>query len=87
MAIPFTQHAANKESREKQSAGTLKPLDDLIDKQIVLQTLHISDRTLQNWRSTGKIPFYKVGGKIFYKQSELAQMLEASRTHLLPVKK
>ena len=32
----------------------------------VCQLLHISSRTLQNWRDTGKIPFIRLKGKILY---------------------
>lgn len=37
----------------------------------VCQLLHISSRTLQNWRDTGKIPFVRLKGKILYKKSTL----------------
>lgn len=39
----------------------------------VCQMLHISSRTLQGWRDTGKIPFIQIKGKILYKQSEICQ--------------
>ncbi len=56
------------------------PLDrEFIDKQVVLQELHISERTLQNWRSKGKLPFYKVGGKIWYKSKELKKLIDDSK--------
>ena len=35
----------------------------------VCQLLHISSRTLQNWRDTGKIPFIRLKGKILYRES------------------
>lgn len=38
--------------------------------------LHISSRTLQDWRDTGKIPFIQIKGKILYKQSEINKLLE-----------
>ena len=40
------------------------------------QMLHVSSRTLQNWRDTGKIPFIQIKGKILYKQSEVLRWLE-----------
>ncbi len=42
----------------------------------VCQMLHISSRTLQDWRDTGKIPFIRIKGKILYKQSEILKRLE-----------
>jgi len=37
----------------------------------VCKMLHVSSRTLQDWRDTGKIPFIQIKGKILYKQSEV----------------
>lgn len=42
----------------------------------VCRMLHISSRTLQDWRDTGKIPFIQIKGKILYKQSEINKLLE-----------
>ena len=42
----------------------------------VCRMLHISSRTLQDWRDTGKIPFIQIKGKILYKQSEIFNLLE-----------
>ncbi len=44
----------------------------------VCQMLHVSSRTLQDWRDTGKIPFIQIKGKILYKESELLKWLENS---------
>lgn len=43
------------------------------------QMLHVSSRTLQDWRDTGKIPFIQIKGKILYKQSEVLAWLEQNR--------
>lgn len=37
--------------------------------------LHVSSRTLQDWRDTGKIPFIKIKGKILYRESEILNLL------------
>lgn len=42
----------------------------------VCQMLHISKRTLQDWRDTGKIPFIRIKGKILYRESEVLRLLE-----------
>ena len=42
----------------------------------VCQLLHISSRTLQNWRDTGKIPFIKLKRKILYRESVVKKRLE-----------
>ncbi|MDK7764285.1 helix-turn-helix domain-containing protein, partial [Prevotella bivia] len=36
----------------------------------------LSTRTLQEYRNAGILPFYKIGGKILYKQSDIQTMLE-----------
>ena len=61
------------------SNGNATPLERWIDKQDILQMLHISSRTLQTWRSLGLLPYYKIAGKIYYRQSELYKMLEKYR--------
>ena len=45
----------------------------------ICQMLHVSSRTLQDWRDTGKIPFIQVKGKILYKQSDISKWLEQNR--------
>jgi excisionase family DNA binding protein len=45
----------------------------------VCQMLHISSRTLQDWRDTGKIPFIRIKGKILYRQTEVMEWLNSSR--------
>ena len=42
----------------------------------VCDMLHVSARTLQEWRKHGKIPFIRLKGKILYKQSEVFKCLE-----------
>jgi excisionase family DNA binding protein len=39
------------------------------------KTLNISRRTLQDYRTEGKIPYYLVGGKILYKESDIEKLL------------
>ena len=47
----------------------------------VLKILNMSPRTLQNWRSNGKIPYYKPEGtkKAYYKSSDVYLALEKAR--------
>lgn len=44
--------------------------------QDISQRLHISRRTLQEYRNTGKIPYILFGGKVLYKESDIEKMLE-----------
>ncbi|MFC4685851.1 MULTISPECIES: helix-turn-helix domain-containing protein [Bacteroidota] len=42
----------------------------------VCKLLHISKRTLQQYRNDNILPYIQIGGKIIYKQSDLARILE-----------
>jgi excisionase family DNA binding protein len=44
----------------------------------VCKMLHVSSRTLQDWRDTEKIPFIKIRGKILYRETEIVKLLEQS---------
>ncbi|GHT42661.1 transcriptional regulator [Bacteroidia bacterium] len=41
----------------------------------VSQILKISRRCLQAYRTNGKIPFYRAGGKILYRESDIENFL------------
>lgn len=43
------------------------------------ELLKITRRTLVEHRSTGKLPFYKLGGRILYKESDIIRILEENR--------
>jgi len=49
-----------------------------IDNQDVLQTLHISKRTLQTYRDNGTLPFSKINGKFYYKVSDIEHLLQSN---------
>ncbi|MBW7941049.1 MAG: helix-turn-helix domain-containing protein [Candidatus Kuenenia stuttgartiensis] len=42
----------------------------------VCQLLHISKRTLQQYRDDNILPFIQIGGKIIYKESDIMMVLE-----------
>jgi len=48
----------------------------------VCRMLHVSPRTLQEWRKQGKIPFLRLKGKILYAESEILKWLKDK--HLQP---
>lgn len=55
----------------------------LLDTTQAAEILHINERTLINWRSTGKSPKYiKLGRCVRYRLSDLTAWIEAnSRNH------
>lgn len=44
--------------------------------QNVCELLHISKRTLQQYRDDKILPFIQIGGKIIFKQSDILMVLE-----------
>ena len=41
----------------------------------VCRMLHVSARTLQEWRRQGKVPFIRLKGKILYRESGIMKCL------------
>ena len=49
--------------------------EDILDNQDVLQALKISCRTLQRFRASGELPYFKMNGKICYKLSDVNRFI------------
>lgn len=58
--------------------------EELLDNQDVLQMLKISSRSLQRYRSSGRLPYYTISGKIYYKLSDVHQFIRDSFSSTLP---
>ena len=58
--------------------------EELLDNQDILQLLKISTRSLQRYRSSGKLPYYTISGKIYYKLSDIQQFVRESFTAPMP---
>ena len=59
----------------------INPLEDTwLDTQEVCQLLKISKRTLQSYRDNEILPYSKIGGKIYFKASDIEQHLEKHYT-------
>jgi excisionase family DNA binding protein len=55
-----------------------KPLTETwLDIQETCELLKVSKRTLQNYRDHGVLPFSQVGGKIYFKVSDLEEHLRS----------
>lgn len=52
--------------------------EQLLDNQDVLQLLKISSRSLQRYRTSGKLPYYTISGKLYYKLSDVRQFIRDS---------
>ncbi|QBA19733.1 DNA-binding protein [Chryseobacterium indologenes] len=52
--------------------------EQLLDNQDVLQLLKISARSLQRYRSGKRLPYYTISGKLYYKLSDVHQLIRDS---------
>ena len=55
-----------------------------IDGQDVLQTMHISKRTLQSLRDNGTLPYSRINGKFYYKVADIESLLESNYSNSNP---
>lgn len=61
----------------KNDLATKEPLKETwIDGVEVQSSLHISERTLYRHRKSGRLPYSRVKGKIYYKKSDIKDLLE-----------
>ena len=56
------------------------PLEDWMDRQDVMQALHISPRTLCTLRENGTLPFSRLGKKFYYKRADIQKILQDNYT-------
>ena len=52
-----------------------EPNDPILDNQQVCQILNLSKRSLQNYRESGIIAYSQIGAKIYYKMSDIRDLL------------
>ena len=50
--------------------------EKFLTKKEVCKALSISERTLQEWRSSRVLPYIKLNGKILYRHSDILKCLE-----------
>lgn len=55
--------------------------EEWIDGQDVMQTIHISKRTLQSLRDSNTLPYSRINGKFYYKLSDLENLMEKNYSH------
>lgn len=68
----------NENIRQQQKLKGQVDGEELLDNQDVLQMLKISPRSLQRYRSSGRLPYYTISGKVYYKQSDVQEFIRDS---------
>lgn len=51
-----------------------------LDNRAVCQLLHISKRTLQYYRNSGRLPFSMIGNKCYHKAADVERLITESQT-------
>ncbi len=64
------------EIKQRVITDSKKPSDAYLDNQEFLLLMKISKRTAQTWRDEGKISFSQVGNKIYYKLSDVEELMQ-----------
>ena len=76
------------ETRIEELETRLSRIEKLLNRQAneekesseeVMRILHISSRTLQNYRSTGKLPYFKPGKITLYHRKDVEKLLKGSK--------
>lgn len=65
--------------RQVVSNNPSKTMNEWLDNQDVCLLLKISQRTLQNLRDNGSIPYTQIKRKTFYKQEDVLRFIEKRR--------
>jgi hypothetical protein len=73
----FNEIGSLRDELKEQKVKSSKKLSDIwFDNQEVMELLKVSPRTLQNMRDTQVLPYSKVGGKIYYKSTDIEKLLK-----------
>lgn len=58
--------------------------ENILDNQDLCLLFNLTPRSLQRYRSTGELPFLRIGGKPFYLESEVYRFLKAKKQNKFP---
>lgn len=57
--------------------------ETILDNQDICMMFNLTPRSLQRYRSTGELPFMRIGGKPFYYESEVYKFINTRRKNRL----
>ena len=92
-AVILTQEQYNEiitridEIKSEIKGNTKTNSDEFVDNADFIKLMNISKRTAQAWRDEGKISFSQVGGKIYYKMSDVQELLNHNYNPAFKTKK
>jgi hypothetical protein len=73
------RHRPAASTAAKSSYTTSNTYEEWLDSQDVCLMLHISRRTLHTRRRAKLLPYYKMGGKFYYKRSDVDKSMEKGK--------
>lgn len=65
--------------RNRMRLGQILNGECYITEAELAKILKVTQRTLAEYRNTGKLPYYKFGGRVLYKEKDIADILERNR--------
>jgi hypothetical protein len=68
-------HSRLEEISNKLSSAEPNP-EKFVDNTDFIELMKVSKRTAQSWRDEGKIAFSQIGGKIYYRYSDIEELLK-----------
>jgi len=77
-ALHQQSHPEIAHSQNEAKKSELVLADVWLDKQDILQRMHISSGTLFKWRKKGLLPYSRIFGKIYYRESDLLKLLQST---------
>lgn len=80
LAVEFRKQFAGTNNPLLTDPPSDTPLEDWLDNQDVMQSLHISPRTLQTLRSNGILPYSRIGNKLYYRKQDILKILSDNYT-------
>jgi protein tyrosine phosphatase len=69
-----------------QERRRLSTIETIYENQAFLEIMNISKRTASNWRSEGIIPYSQIGVKIYYKHSDLLELINKNYVPIIKKK-
>lgn len=66
-------------SREFDRKGAVNAQEKILDHSDFLRLLNISPRTSQYWREHGRIPYSRINRKLYFRLSDIMQLMQESR--------
>ncbi len=81
--LPSSFEGQKQESKEepKEKNRTKNNQTKLLKTNDLVEMFGVSRTTIHNWKLSGKLPFYRIGGKIYFKEEEVINSMKGVKIH------